>query len=119
VAAAVTAALERGDLAGEVFNIVEPTTSPYRLFAEQIIEATDSDLQLVQVVEHHLPDDLKLTGALSQHLLMDGSKARRMLQWQHGEPNEVLRRSVEWYLGNPPVDASDDFGPDDMALQAT
>lgn len=50
---------------------------------------------------------------------MDGSKARRMLQWQHGEPNEVLRRSVEWYLGNPPVDASDDFGPDDLALQAT
>jgi nucleoside-diphosphate-sugar epimerase len=117
VAAAVTAVLERGDVAGEVFNIVESTTSPYRLFAEQIIRAAGSDLELVRVAEHLLPEDLAITGSLSQHLLLDASKARRTSQWQDSDPQEALRQSVGWHLDNPPTDASDDFGQDDVALQ--
>jgi nucleoside-diphosphate-sugar epimerase len=117
VATAVAAVLERDDLAGEIFNIAESTTSAYRLFAEQIIAAADGELELVSVPEETLPEELKITGSVSQHLLLDASKARRVLQWKHRDPQEALRQSVGWHLDNPPTDASDDFGQDDVALK--
>lgn len=116
VATAVAEVLERDDLAGEIFNIAESTTSAYRLFAEQIIAAADGELELVPVPEERLPEDLKITGSVSQHLLLDASKARRILQWKDRDSGEALRRSVSWHLDNPPTDASDDFAQDDAAL---
>jgi hypothetical protein len=89
VATAVAAVLERDDLAGEIFTIAESTTSAYRLFAEQIIAAADSELELVPVPEERLPEDLKITGSLSQHLLLDASKARRILQWTDRDSREL------------------------------
>ena len=115
VAAAVSAALG-GDVAG-AFNVVEPSTAPYRLFAEQILAAADaSDVELVKVRDDLLPEDLSLTGALSQDLLMDSSKARAVLGWSPVDPAETLRASVRWHLENPPSDASDDFSADDAVL---
>ena len=115
VAAAVSAALG-GDFAG-AFNVVEPSTAPYRLFAEQILAAADaSDVELVKVRDDLLPEDLSLTGALSQDLLMDSSRARAVLGWSPVDPAETLRASVRWHLENPPADASDDFSADDAVL---
>jgi len=115
VAAAVSAALG-GDVAG-AFNVVEPSTAPYRLFAEQILAAADaSDVELVKVRDDLLPEDLSLTGALSQDLLMDSSEARAVLGWSPVDPAETLRASVRWHLENPPSDASDDFSADDAVL---
>lgn len=116
VAAAVSLALA-GDHPGEAFNIVEPVTAPYRLFAEQILAAAGaSDFELVRVRDDQLPEDLALTGALDQHLLMDSWKARTVLGWAPVDPAESLRRSVRWHLENPPADASDDFSADDGVL---
>ncbi|GAB2632703.1 NAD-dependent epimerase/dehydratase family protein [Kribbella swartbergensis] len=116
VAAAVSLALA-GDHRGEAFNIVEPVTAPYRLFAEQILAAAGaSDAELVTVRDDQLPEDLSLTGALSQHLLMDSWKARTVLGWAPADPAGSLRRSVRWHLENPPPDASDDFSADDGVL---
>jgi nucleoside-diphosphate-sugar epimerase len=116
VAAAVSLALT-GDHRGEAFNIVEPVTAPYRLFAEQILAAAGaSDIELVRVRDDLLPDDLSLTGALDQHLLMDSWKARTVLGWAPVDPAESLRQSVRWHLENPPADASDDFSADDGVL---
>jgi nucleoside-diphosphate-sugar epimerase len=116
VATAVAAVLERDDLTGEIFNIAESTTAAYRLFAEQIIAAAHSQLELVPVPEERLPEDLKITGSLSQHLLLDASKARRILPWKDRDSREALRRSVSWHLDKPPADVSGDFGQDDAAL---
>jgi nucleoside-diphosphate-sugar epimerase len=81
VAAAVSLALS-GDHRGEAFNVVEPSTAPYRLFAEEILAAANaSDVELVKVRDDLLPADLSLSGALSQDLLMDSSKARAVLGW--------------------------------------
>lgn len=116
VAAAVSLALA-GDHRGEAFNIVEPVTAPYRLFAEQILAAAGaSDVELVRVRDDLLPDDLSLTGAVDQHLLMDSWKARTVLGWAPADPAETLRQSVQWHLENPPADASDDFSADDAVL---
>jgi nucleoside-diphosphate-sugar epimerase len=116
VAAAVSLALA-GDHRGEAFNIVEPVTAPYRLFAEQILAAAGAaDVELVRVRDDLLPADLSLTGALDQHLLMDSWKARTVLGWAPVDPAESLRQSVRWHLENPPADASDDFSADDGVL---
>jgi nucleoside-diphosphate-sugar epimerase len=116
VAAAVSLALA-GDHRGEAFNIVEPTTAPYRLFAEQILAAAGaSDVELVRVRDDLLPDDLSLTGAIDQHLQMDSWKTRTVLGWEPVDPAETLRQSVRWHLENPPADASDDFSADDGVL---
>lgn len=116
VAAAVSLALV-GDHRGEAFNVVERSTAPYRLFAEQILAAADApDVELVRVSDERLPADLELTGVLSQHLLMDPGKARAVLGWEPVDPAASLRESVRWHLANPPVDASDDFSADEAAL---
>jgi nucleoside-diphosphate-sugar epimerase len=116
VAAAVSSAVA-GDHRGEAFNVVEPSTAPYRLFAEQILAAADaSDVELVKVRDDLLPADLSLTGALSQDLLLDSSKARAVLGWSPVDPVETLRTSVRWHLENPPADASGDFAADDAVL---
>jgi len=116
VAAAVSLALA-GEHLGEAFNVVEPTTAPYRLFAEQILAAADaSETELVKVRDDLLPADLELTGTLTQHLLMDPWKAHTVLGWEPTDPAGTLRTSVQWHLDNPPADASDDFAADDEAL---
>jgi nucleoside-diphosphate-sugar epimerase len=116
VAAAVSLALA-GDHQSEAFNIVEPVTAPYRLFAEQILAAAGaSEVELVRVRDDLLPEDLSLTGALDQHLLMDSWNARTVLGWAPADPARSLRESVRWHLENPPVDASDDFSADDAVL---
>ncbi|MFI7061964.1 NAD-dependent epimerase/dehydratase family protein [Kribbella sp. NPDC050124] len=116
VATAVSLALS-GDHRGTAFNVVEPVTAPYRLFAEQILAAAGaSDVELVTVRDDLLPEDLSLTGALSQHLLMDSSKAHAVLGWAPADVSASLRRSVRWHLANPPSDGSDDFSADDAVL---
>jgi nucleoside-diphosphate-sugar epimerase len=115
VARAVSLALG-GEFPG-AFNVVEPSTAPYRLFAEQILAAAGAaDAELVRVRDDALPEDLSLTGAVDQHLLMDPWKARTVLGWQPADPAGSLVKSVWWHLENPPADASGDFSADDAVL---
>jgi nucleoside-diphosphate-sugar epimerase len=115
VAVAVSSALA-GDHRGEAFNVAERQTAPYRLFAEQILAAAGSDAELVLVRDDRLPADLELTGVLSQHLMVDPSKAYDVLGWRPTNPEATLVHSVRWHLENPPADASEDFAADDEAL---
>ncbi len=89
-----------------------------RLWAEQIVRATGAEAELVQVRDEQLPPDLSLTGAVSQHLLADATKARRRLGWTHGSATETVELSVSWHLEHPPETADHDFTYDDRALQA-
>ena len=56
-----------------------------------------------------------MTGAMSQHLLTDSSKARRVLRWEHADPIAGIEHSVRWHLAHPPADESG-FEDDDRAL---
>jgi len=117
IARGVRLAIESG-LRGETFNLGESRTYPAGLWAQMILDAAGSKAELVRVPDDKLPDDLDLTGAVPQHLLVDSSKARRALGWSDTEPAEALRVSVEWHLAHPPAESSDDFSADDAALQA-
>jgi len=118
VARAVLAALETGRSAGQCLNIVEDQASPMRLFYGQVITAADADLELVRVPDDALPQDLRLTGTLSQDLLASPLKAREVLGWHAAADPRVLRRAVAWHLKRPPGEADADFTADDDALAA-
>ncbi|HEX7165708.1 MAG TPA: NAD-dependent epimerase/dehydratase family protein [Acidimicrobiales bacterium] len=123
VARGVRLAIESSKTSGEVFNLGETRTPTVALRARWILDAAGSDAELVRVPDDALPPDLGITGAIPQHLLVDSSKARRVLAWEPADPLDTVRRSVEWHLANPPgpapageVPDADPFDADDQAL---
>jgi nucleoside-diphosphate-sugar epimerase len=135
VAAGIRLALESEACLAEVLNLGESRTWSMGLWARHVLEAAGSEAELTRVPDVLLPDDLKVLGTISQHLLVDStmsryvpawsgqqhllvdsSKARDLLGWEETDPHEALRRSVSWHLANPPQDASDDFSADERAL---
>ncbi len=117
IARGVRLAIESG-LRGETFNLGESRTYPAGLWAQMILDAAGSKAELVRVPDDKLPDDLGLTGAVPQHLLVDSSKARRALGWSDTEGAQALGESVKWHLAHPPAESSDDFTADDEALDS-
>jgi hypothetical protein len=63
-----------------------------------------------------LPEDLKFTSAVTQHIAASANKARSLLGWETSDPVETLRTTVQWHLAHPPTDGSPDFEADDRAL---
>jgi nucleoside-diphosphate-sugar epimerase len=116
VAKAISLAL-RAPIDGEVLNVCEDRSYSMRLWSRMILAAADSDAELIRVADDALPEDLKFTGSMPQHILASAQKARRVLSWTTSDPLETLRATVRWHLAHPPGDASDDFTEDDRALE--
>lgn len=87
IAAAVALAAQ-ADLAGEVLGR---------------LRVTDLDGRAVGPGDA-CPEDLRLTGSISQHLLADVPKARRLLGWSDSDPMDAVRASVASHLAHPPPD---------------
>lgn len=116
IAAAVALAAE-ADIAGQVLNVCESQTWTIEQWARAILEAAGSDAELARVPDDRLPEDLRLTGSISQHLLVDSSRARRALGWSDSDPMDAVRASVAWHLAHPPPEPEPDFSADDAALR--
>jgi nucleoside-diphosphate-sugar epimerase len=106
----------RKPVQGEVFNVCEDRSYSMGLWSRMILEVANSDAELVRVADDALPEDLKFTGSMPQHILASAQKARRELGWSTSDAFETLRTTVRWHLANPPANASDDFTADDRAL---
>ena len=115
IATAIRLALEKHPQ-GEVLNVCEDRSHSMALWSRMILEAAGSDAELVRVGDDALPEDLKFTGTVSQHIAATAAKARHVLGWSPSDPFDTLHTSVRWHLENPPQDASDDFAEDDRAL---
>jgi len=115
VARAVRLAVERPAASG-VMNICEDRTYSMRKWTEMILEAAGSDVELVRVADHLLPEDLKETGTMGQHIAASAHRARAQLGWVTSDPFETLRTTVRWHLEHPPAGESADFSQDDRAL---
>jgi nucleoside-diphosphate-sugar epimerase len=102
--------------AGQVLNLCEDRTFSMRLWSRMILDAAESDAELVRVADELLPEDLKPTGTMTQHIAASAHKARSMLGWTTSDPVESLRNSVSWHLANPPSNPDLDFSTDDRAL---
>jgi nucleoside-diphosphate-sugar epimerase len=114
---AALAALDRpGAAAGQVFNVGEAATWSVRGWMRNILAAADHDAELVRVPDNELPEELRLTRAVPQHLLASSRKATELLGWHPADPVARLVDSVRWHLAHPPPDASTDFTADDAAL---
>lgn len=117
VARGVRLALE-ADAPGEVFNLGEDASYPMGAWTRMILDAAGSEAELVRVPDDVLPEDLGLTGAVPQHLLVDSGKARRELGWTTTPHREALAASVGWHLAHPPEEPDPDLSADDRALEA-
>src|SRR6266511_3495765 len=118
VAGGVRMALESEATIGEILNLGESRTWSMGLWARHVLEAAGGRARFVRVPDPLLPEDLRLLGTASQHLLVDSSKARDLLGWTETDPHDALERSVAWHLEHPPEAAPDDFTPADRALAA-
>ena len=118
VATAVRLTVEHRGLEGEVLNVGERRTWSIRRWAEEIVAAAGAELELVTVGPDALPADLRLTGAVGQHVLTDSGKARTVLGWTDRDPADAVRRSVAWHLANPPEGPEADFRADEDALRS-
>lgn len=116
VAVAVRLALETGAGAGRALNLAEPASWSMEQWARELLAAAGGDAELVRVPDAALPEDLALTAAIAQHVLIDSARARTLLGWSTNDPHEALRASVAWHLANPPSDPDPDFTADDEAL---
>jgi nucleoside-diphosphate-sugar epimerase len=118
VARGVLLALESPDAAGHVFNLCEDRTYSMRMWSRMILDAAGSTAELVRVADDVLPEDLKPTGTMSQHIVVTAQKARSRLGWTTSDPAESLGTSVRWHMANPPQDSDLDFSADDRALES-
>jgi nucleoside-diphosphate-sugar epimerase len=116
VARGVHLVLESPDAAGHVFNLCEDRTYSMRMWSRMILDAAGSTAELVRVSDDLLPEDLKPTGNMSQHIVASAQKARSTLGWTTSDPAESLGTSVRWHLANPPPNPDPDFSADDRAL---
>ena len=116
VARGVHLVLESPDAAGHVFNLCEDRTYSMRMWSRMILDAAGSTVELVRVSDDLLPEDLKPTGNMSQHIVASAQKARSTLGWTTSDPAESLGTSVRWHLANPPPNPDPDFSADDRAL---
>jgi nucleoside-diphosphate-sugar epimerase len=118
VARGTRLALESDAARGEILNLGESTTYEMNEWAQMILEAAGHNAELVVVPNDKLPEDMGMTGPMSQDLLVDSTKAREILGWTDTDPRQALKVSVAWHLENPPEGTSDDFSADDAALEA-
>jgi len=117
VARGACQALSDASTAGEVFNLGEERSWSVRLWAARIVEAAGAGAELVQVPDDVLPADMQMTAtSATQHVLVSTAKARTWFGYTDTDAMTALRASVSWHLANPPADADDDFGADDVAL---
>ena len=116
IARGVHLVLKTPAAAGHVLNLCEDRTYSMRMWSLMILESAGSKAELVRVRDDALPEDLKSTGTLSQHIAASAQKARSMLGWTTSDPAESLRTTVRWHLANPPAKSDSDFSADDLAL---
>ncbi len=109
-------ALESASTAGMALNLCEDRTYSMTMWSRMILEAAGSRAELVRVADEMLPEDLKQTGTMSQHIAASARRARALLGWTTSDPVQTLRATVSWHLAHPPSDADSDFGSDDRAL---
>ena len=116
VARGVHLVLKTPAAGGQVLNLCEDTTYSMHMWSRMILDAAGSDAELVRVADGVLPDDLKPSGTMTQHILASAQKARSMLGWRTSDPKDSLQTSVSWHLANPPPNPDLDFSADDLAL---
>ena len=109
-------ALEAPSTAGMALNLCEDRTFSMAMWSRMILEAAGSKAELVRVADDALPEDLKPTGTMTQHIAASAHRPRTLLGWTTSDPGETLRKTVRWHLDHPPNDTDTDFSSDDLAL---
>jgi nucleoside-diphosphate-sugar epimerase len=119
VAVATRRALEADVMiaGGHVYNVAEQTTPSVELWARQILDAAGAgDTELAHVPDDIVPEDLRITRTIRQHLLISSDRIRADLDWSDTDSAKAVSSSVDWHLAHPPSGPDAGFADDDRAL---
>ncbi len=74
----------------------------------------------MRVPDAAVPDDLGLTRAIPQDVVVDPAHAHAVLGWRVADPATRIGESVRWHLAHPPAEAwsEADTATDEAALAA-
>jgi nucleoside-diphosphate-sugar epimerase len=120
VAAAILLAVTDDRAAGRIYNVGEPQSLPEADWVRAIGRAAGWRGEVVSLPEERLPNYLRSEGNCHQHLVIDTTRLRRDLGYvETVDPDEALRRTVEWERAHPPTQidpAQFDYAAEDAAL---
>jgi nucleoside-diphosphate-sugar epimerase len=99
---------------GQVFNIAEQTYYRESEWIRLIGDSLGWEGEIVELPEDVLPESMRAQFETRQHLTVDSSKIRRMLNWDaHTEPMAAIRATAEYELANPPGNFAVDYSAED------
>src|SRR5229473_2768232 len=91
VARGARLALESTAAEGLALNLCEDRTFSMTMWSRMILDAAGSDAELVRLADSALPEDLRPTGTMTQHIAATARRARTLLGWTTSDPAETLR----------------------------
>lgn len=65
---------------------------------QQILDASGSEVRLVQVDDRKVPNDLSLSRQYRQHMLASVHLAEELLDWSASDSVKRVSQSVQWHL---------------------
>jgi nucleoside-diphosphate-sugar epimerase len=106
--------------AGQVFNIADPTFYREAEWIRLIGDALGWSGEIIELPEEALPAPMRVQFDPRQHLTVDSSKIRRILNWDsRTDPKAAIRTTAEYELANPPGNFVADYAAeDDLASSA-
>ena len=120
IAHAVALAVLDERAAGRVYNVADPTAFTEAEWVRRIARVHGWRGELVVLPSAQLPPGLRVTFDARQEFVIDSSRIRRELGYAEVvEPDEALRRTIEWERAHPPesIDpAQFDYAAEDAAL---
>ncbi len=123
VAHAVALAATDERATGRIYNVADAAVFSEADWVQQIARVHGWAGKVVAISPEQLPSGLRRSEKydFSQHYVVDSSRIRGELGYsERVEPNEALRRTIEWERENPPpeLDPSQwDYTAEDEALQ--
>ncbi len=115
IAHGITLAITDERASGNIYNICEPTAQKEIDFIKLVAEAADWRGEIAVRKSEQLPETLRDEHATEHHLDVSSEKIRKNLGYKETtQPEEALRKTIEWERANPPSFKPEDF---DYALE--
>lgn len=120
VADAITLALIDERASGQVYNVGEPFALSVAERIEHLARVTDWPGQIVILPTERLPESMRETGNMDQHIVVKSNRIRQELGYSERlDLAESFRRTVDWESCNPPTNiepARFDYAAEDMVV---
>jgi nucleoside-diphosphate-sugar epimerase len=121
VAHAIAICVQDERAGGRTYNVADPIAFSETEWLRCIASVVGWDGEIVVASPERLPEALRMEYDLRQDMVVDSTRIRAGLGYAEiVEPQEALRRTIEWERANPPAEYNDpfDYSAEDAALSS-